>query len=102
MPAQTGDEALKAELRTEVLLDEVDVRAAAAYEAGVWRELRRGGAQGATGGGSSRRARERTWTGMVRTLYNFGSGGKACLEFTHRCRLLRLRNRMVSGRRVRR
>ena len=39
MPAETGDEALEAELRTEVLLDEVDVHAAAAYEAGVWREL---------------------------------------------------------------
>jgi hypothetical protein len=59
MPAETGDEALEAELRTEALLDEVDVRAAAAYEAGVWRELRRGGGQGATGGGPSRRARKR-------------------------------------------
>jgi len=59
MPAETGDEALEAELRTEVLLDEVDVRAAAAYEAGVWRELRRSGGQGVAGGGPSRRARKR-------------------------------------------
>ena len=49
MPAQTGDEALKAELRTEVLLDEVDVRAAAAYEACVWCGLRRGGWAGRYG-----------------------------------------------------
>ena len=59
MPPETGDEALEAELRTEALLDEVDVRAAAAYEAGVWRELRRGGGQGATGDCPSQRARKR-------------------------------------------
>jgi hypothetical protein len=59
MPAETGDEALEAELRTEVLLDEVDVRAAAAYEACVWRGLRQCGGQGTTGGDPSRRARKR-------------------------------------------
>ena len=59
MPSETCDKALEAELRTEALLEEVDVRAAAAYEAGVWRELRRGGGQGATGGGPSQRARKR-------------------------------------------
>ena len=59
MPAEMGDEAPEAELRTEAPLDEVDVRAAAAYEAGVWRELRRGGGQGPTGGGPSRRGRKR-------------------------------------------
>ena len=103
MPAETGDEALEAELRTEALLDEVDVRAAAAYEAGVWRELCRGGGQGATGGGPSRRAWKR------RAGADMDGGGahsmhlqkrrKACLELeaTCRCRLLRLRNRMVSG-----
>ena len=59
MPAEMGDEAPEAELRTEAPLDEVDVRAAAAYEAGVWCELRRGGGQGATGDGPSQRARKR-------------------------------------------
>ena len=99
MPAETGDEALEAELRTEALLDEVDVHTAAAYEAGVWRELRRGGGKAATGGGPSRRAQERTWMGMVRILWVCRSGGKACLELEVTCRRrwLRLRKRMVSG-----
>jgi hypothetical protein len=103
MPSETCDKALEAELRTEALLEEVDVRAAAAYEAGVWRELCRGGGQGATGGGPSRRAWKR------RAGADMDGGGahsmhlqkrrKACLELeaTCRCRLLRLRNRMVSG-----
>ena len=59
LEAETGDEALKAEMGGEALeaelpigalLDEADVCAAAAYEAGVWRELRQGGGQSATGG----------------------------------------------------
>jgi hypothetical protein len=50
MPAEMGDKALKAELCTEALLDEDNVRAAAAYEASVWYELRRGGWAGRCGG----------------------------------------------------
>jgi hypothetical protein len=54
------EEALEAELRAEALLDAADVRAAATYEAGVWRELRgRGQGAGAASGGPSRRARKR-------------------------------------------
>jgi hypothetical protein len=41
MPDETDDEALEVELAGEALLDATDARAAAAYEAGVWRELRR-------------------------------------------------------------
>ena len=37
MPAETDDEALEAELRAEARLDAADARAAAEYEAGVWR-----------------------------------------------------------------
>ena len=88
MPVETGFEALEAELRTEALLDEVDVRAAAAYEAAcgasssgaVGRPLRAAALRGERGSG----ARERTWTGMVRTLCLrkrrngvFGVGGHA-------------------------
>ena len=40
MSDETDDEALEIELAGEALLDAVDVRAAAAYEAGVWREIR--------------------------------------------------------------
>lgn len=40
MPDETDDEALDVELAGEALLDAIDARAAAAYEAGVWRELR--------------------------------------------------------------
>jgi hypothetical protein len=40
MPAETDDEALETELSAEARLDAADSRAAAAYEAGVWRELR--------------------------------------------------------------
>ncbi len=40
MSDETDDEALEVELAGEALLDAGDARAAAAYEAGVWRELR--------------------------------------------------------------
>ncbi|KAI0290354.1 hypothetical protein BC826DRAFT_1187348 [Russula brevipes] len=40
MPGETDDEALACELRAEAVLDAADARTAAAYEAGVWRELR--------------------------------------------------------------
>ena len=40
MSDETDDEALEVELAGEALLDAVDARAAAAYEASVWRELR--------------------------------------------------------------
>ena len=54
MPAETDDEALEAELRAEARLDAADGRAAAEYEAGVWRSLR-----GIERGGSSQRAKKR-------------------------------------------
>ena len=59
LKAEMGGEALEAELPIGALLDEANVCAAAAYEAGVWCELRRGGGQGVTGGDSSRRAWKR-------------------------------------------
>ena len=59
MPAEMGDEVLEAELRMGALLDEVNVRAAVAYETGVWRKLCRGGGQGAMGGGPSWRVWKR-------------------------------------------
>jgi hypothetical protein len=40
MSDETDDEALEVELAGEALLDALDARAAVAYEAGVWRELR--------------------------------------------------------------
>ncbi|KAH9050382.1 hypothetical protein EDB83DRAFT_2676752 [Lactarius deliciosus] len=40
MPDATDDEALEVELAAEALVDAIDARAAAAYEARVWRELR--------------------------------------------------------------
>jgi len=40
IPAETDSEALEVELNAEARLDTADARAAAAYEAGVWRELR--------------------------------------------------------------
>ena len=40
MNDETDDEALDVELSGEALLDAVDVRAAVAYEAGVWHDLR--------------------------------------------------------------
>jgi hypothetical protein len=104
MPAETGDEALEAELCVEALLDAADARArpqrtrlacGASSARAVGRALRVVALRGERGSG----ARERTWMGMVRTLCVCGSGGKACLELeaTCQCRLLRLRNRMVSG-----
>ena len=47
MPAETDDEALEGELDAEDRLDAADARAAAVYEAGVWREL---GCAGYAGG----------------------------------------------------
>jgi hypothetical protein len=40
MSDETDDEALEVELAGEALLDAGDARAAVAYEAGVWRDLR--------------------------------------------------------------
>jgi hypothetical protein len=57
MLAETDNEALEADLRTEALLDAAAACAAVAYEAGLPRELR-GGWQGGTGG-PSRRAQKR-------------------------------------------
>jgi hypothetical protein len=54
MPAETDDEALEAELRAEARLDAAELRAAAEYEAGVWRELR-----GVGRGGPLQRAKKR-------------------------------------------
>ena len=54
MPAETDDETLEAELRGEARLDAADARAAAEYEAGVWRELRGVGRRG-----PSQRAKKR-------------------------------------------
>ena len=59
MPAETDEEALEVELNAEARLDAADARAAAAYEAGVWRELR--GAHDA----GQRRLRKRRRTGGV-------------------------------------
>jgi hypothetical protein len=56
IPAKTDDEALARELRAEAALDAADARAAAAYEAGVWRELR---------GAPGRRMRKRRAGGDV-------------------------------------
>ena len=54
MPVETDDEALAVQLRAEALLDMADARAAAVYEAAVWRELRSD-----TDPGPSRRGRKR-------------------------------------------
>ena len=50
IPAETGDEALKAELPIGALLNKVNVCTVVAYEANVWRKLHWGSGQGATGG----------------------------------------------------
>ena len=52
MPTETDEEALRIELKAEAQLDAADARAAAAYEAGIWRELRSVSA----GAGASARA----------------------------------------------
>ena len=54
MSAETDDEALEAGLRADARLDAADARAAAEYEAGVWREHR-----GVGRGGPSQRAKKR-------------------------------------------
>jgi hypothetical protein len=56
MPAETDDEALEAELRAEVRLDAADARAAAEYEARVWRDLRGIGQGDLSQGPKKRRA----------------------------------------------
>jgi hypothetical protein len=56
MPAETDDETLEAELRAEARLDAADARAAAEYEAGVWRELRDAGQRGPSQRAKKRRA----------------------------------------------
>jgi len=56
MPAETDDEALEAELRAEARLDAADTRAAAEYEAGVWRDLRGVGRGGLSHSVKKRRA----------------------------------------------
>jgi hypothetical protein len=67
MPIETDEdededeEALEAELRAEERLDAADARAAAAYEAGIWRELRSGSAHNA--GAPLRRSRKRRRSG---------------------------------------
>ena len=40
MPTETDEEALEVELKAEERLDAADARAATAYEAGIWREIR--------------------------------------------------------------
>ena len=57
MPSETDDEALEAELAAEARLDAADARAAAAYEATVWRELR--GCQDNMGAGARLRRRKK-------------------------------------------
>ena len=57
MPAETDDEALEAELHAEARLDATDARAAAEYEAGVWRELRGVGRRGPSQRAKSRKRR---------------------------------------------
>ena len=57
MPSETDDEALEAELAGEARLDAADARAASAYEATVWRELR--GCQDDTGAGARLRRRKK-------------------------------------------
>jgi hypothetical protein len=47
LPAETDEKALEVELNAEARLDAADSRAAAVYEAGVWREIR--GAHNASG-----------------------------------------------------
>ncbi|KAI0246289.1 hypothetical protein BJV78DRAFT_1356255 [Lactifluus subvellereus] len=55
MPSETDDEALAVELAAEAQLDAADARAAAAYEAAVWRELRE--CQDSAGAGARLRRR---------------------------------------------
>jgi len=61
MLTETDEEALEVELKAEALLDTADARAAAAYEAGIWRELRSRSAHDA--GASLRRSRKRRRSG---------------------------------------
>ena len=57
MPIETDEEALEVELKAEALLDAADARAAAAYEAGIWREL------SSSAGAPLRRSRKRRRSG---------------------------------------
>jgi hypothetical protein len=61
MPNETDEEALEVELKAEARLDVADARAAAAYEASLWRELR--SAHNAHSGASLRRSRKRRRSG---------------------------------------
>ena len=58
MPIETDEEALEVELKAEALLDAADARAAATYEAGIWRELK-----GSSAGAPLRRSRKRRRSG---------------------------------------
>jgi hypothetical protein len=72
MPTETDEEALEAELRAEARLDAADARAAAAYEAGIWRELRSAHKAGA----SLRRSRKRRRSGDGEEVeVEMGEGG---------------------------
>lgn len=62
MPTETDEEALEVELKAEERLDAADARAAAAYEAGVWRELR-GESAHSDVGTSHRKSRKRRRSG---------------------------------------
>lgn len=64
MPTETDEEALEVELKAEERLDAADARAAAAYEAGVWRELRSASTSAHKDVGTSlRRSRKRRRSG---------------------------------------
>jgi hypothetical protein len=73
MLVETDDEGLADQLRAEALLDMADGRAAAAYEAAVWRELR-----GDSGPGPSRRGRKRR--AEVAEGAGAGAGAEMCAD----------------------
>lgn len=74
MPTETDEEALEVELKAEERLDAADARAAAAYEAGIWRELRSTYNAGAPLQRS--RKRRRSWDGDgVEVGEDGGDGG---------------------------
>jgi hypothetical protein len=73
MPTETDEEALEVELRAEARLDAADARAAAAYEAGIWRELR---SAHTNAGASLRRSRKRRRSGDGEEVeMEMGGGG---------------------------
>jgi hypothetical protein len=73
MPTGTDEEALEVELKAEALLDAADDRAAASYEAGIWRELRSRSAHNA--GASLRRSRKRRRSGYGEEVEVGGEDG---------------------------